>query len=115
MIVEQRTYTLKAGTVQEYFRLYETEGMPIQTQFLHPMLGYYVTEVGTLNQVVHLWGYESYGDREQRRAAMRKHPGWAAYLAKIHPLIEHQENKIMLPAPFFDLKGLMQRLATGQA
>ena len=115
MIVEQRTYTLKPGTIQEYFRLYQQEGMQIQLQFLHPMLGYYVTEVGPLNQVVHLWGYESYDDRERRRAAMRAHPGWPQYLAKIHPLIEHQESKLMLPAPFFDLKAVMDKLAAGSA
>ena len=32
MIVEQRTYTIYPGKTPEYLRLYESEGMPIQTK-----------------------------------------------------------------------------------
>ena len=63
MIVDERTYTLQIGAVGKYLKLYEATGMTIQRRILGNLLGFYSTEVGTLNQIVHLWGYESMDDR----------------------------------------------------
>ena len=65
MIVEMREYTLHAGKVPEYLQLYEREGLEIQRGILGHLVGYYTTEVGeAVNQVVHLWAYESFEDRQ---------------------------------------------------
>ena len=101
MLVEERIYTLNVGKLGEYFRIYEAEALPVQRQYLGRMLGYYSTEVGPLNQVIHIWGYDSFEDRMKRRQAMRADPRWSPYLQKIQPLIRHQETKLLLPAPFF--------------
>jgi hypothetical protein len=65
------------------------------------MVGYYSTEVGTLNMIVHMWAYESLDQREKCRAAMSADPDWQAYLTKIRPLMRRQESRIMKCAPFF--------------
>lgn len=104
MIIDERTYTLHPGRVPDYFKLYEAEGLPIQRPILGNLIGYFATEVGTLNQVVHLWGYESMGDRERRRATMLQSPEWQAYLKKAMPLIRVMENRILVPASFSPLK-----------
>lgn len=102
MIVELREYTLHAGTVPEYFRLYEAEGLEIQRRILGHMVGYYATEVGpAVNQVVHLWGYESFDDRVARRRELAADPGWRAYVTKMRPMLAAQTNRILTPAPFF--------------
>lgn len=104
MIIDHRTYTLHSGTVPEYFRLYEQEGLPIQRRHLVNLLGYFATETGPLNQVIHLWGYRDAGDRESKRAALLADTGWQAYVKKVRPLIVHQETKLVVPAPFFPLE-----------
>jgi hypothetical protein len=101
MLVEERIYTLYAGKQAEYFEHYQNEGLAVQKEHLGRMLGYYSTEVGPLNQVIHMWGYDSFEDRLKRREAMRQDPRWAPYLKKIQPLFSHQESKLLLPAPFF--------------
>ena len=101
-IVELREYTLHHGKVPEYLRLYEGEGLAIQLPILGTMLGYYHTEVGTQNQIVHLWGYADFADREARRAQLQQSAEWKAYLPKIQPLLLVQQTRIMRPAPFFD-------------
>lgn len=101
MIVDHRTYTLHPGKMKEYVERYEREGMAVQTRHLGQPVGWYTsTDVGALNQVVHLWGYASLEDRAKRRAAMTADPEWQAYLAKQMPLIQHQENKLLAPAAF---------------
>lgn len=102
MIVEMREYTLHAGTVPDYLRLYEEEGLDIQRRILGHMVGYYTTEVGpAVNQVVHMWAYESFEDRLQRRRALAADPGWKEYVAKMRPMLVAQTNRILTPAPFF--------------
>ncbi|WP_321857288.1 NIPSNAP family protein [Paraburkholderia tropica] len=101
MIVEHRTYMLHPGKVPTYLSLYEDEGMPIQLGYLVQPLGYYVSELGTLNQIIHLWGYEDLNDRMCQRNRLKSDPRWMPYVNKILPLIQQQESKILTPASFY--------------
>jgi hypothetical protein len=104
MIVEERIYNLHVGKAPEYLKLYEAEGLEVQTRILGRMLGYFSTEIGPLNQVIHLWGYDSFEDRTRRRAELMKDSTWQAYIPKIRPLVISQENKILLPASFSPMR-----------
>jgi hypothetical protein len=100
MIVEERIYTCYNGKAQEYVSMYEKEGLAIQRPILGNLVGYFTSEIGTLNQVVHLWAYEDLADRTQRRAKLLNDPAWQTYAAKVRPLLLTQENKILIPARF---------------
>ncbi len=100
-----REYTLQAGKVPEYLKLYEDEGLSIQRQILGQMVGYYSTEVGpAVNQIVHLWAYESFEERQRRRAQLAADPGWQSYVQKMRPMLVAQCNRLLKPAPFFELE-----------
>lgn len=103
-IVEQRNYTLKPGGVAEYMKHYEAEGFKIQGPTLGRMAGWFHTEIGPLNQIVHMWGYDSFAERERRRGEIAKNPAWRAFVGKVQPLILRQENKILIPAPWSPTK-----------
>ena len=100
MIVEERVYTCYCGKAQQYVRMYEDEGLAIQRPILGKLLGYFTTELGALNQVVHLWAYNSMDDRAARRARLLADERWKAYAVKVQPLVLQQENKILMPAAF---------------
>jgi hypothetical protein len=104
MIVEERVYTLQAGKVPEYLAAYAAEGIRIQTGHLGNMVGYYATEIGPLNVVVHMWAYEDLAQRAERRAKMLADPAWLAYVKKVQPFLMNQETRILNPAPFFAAK-----------
>ena len=75
MIVEERIYTLHPGKVPEYLRLYEAEGPASSEPILGNLVGWYTaTDIGELNLIVHLWGYEDLADRARaaRAAAGRE-------------------------------------------
>ena len=102
MIIDHRTYAVKPGKLNEYLKLYEVEAYPLQLKYLGHNVGWYVSQdIGPLNQVVHLWAYESLADREARRGALAKDPAWAAFIEKAMPLLDRMENKILRPTPFF--------------
>ncbi|WP_108459691.1 NIPSNAP family protein [Devosia naphthalenivorans] len=101
MIVELREYTLHPEhTVQDYLSLYERDGLELQRAALGTMLGYYVVEIGQLNQIVHMWGYESFDDRAARRRELAAKPQWRAFLRQVRPMLANMSNRIMLPTSF---------------
>lgn len=104
MIVEERIYTVHPGKGAEMVRLYGEEGLALQQRYLGKFIGYFTTEIGTLNQVVFLWGYDSLDDRASRRARMAQDPEWQRYVEKVMRLLVHQENKILSPAPFSPIR-----------
>lgn len=101
MYYEIRTYRLKNGAIPGYLKVVGEEGIAIQKKHLGQLVGYYFSEIGPINEIVHIWAYESLDDREARRARLAGDPAWQAFLPKIRDLIEVAENKIMKPAPFF--------------
>ena len=102
MIIDHRTYTLYPGGMPEFLKVYEAQGLPLQRKYLGEPVGWYVSmDIGELNQVVHMWGYEDLADRARRRAELQKDPAWGAYLKIGMTFMMKMENKILSPAPFF--------------
>ncbi len=104
MIYEMRTYRLRTGTVPEYLRLVEETGIAIQIEHLGRLAGYFSSEIGRLNEIVHVWAYESLDDRERRREALARDPRWVAFAPQIQALIEEMESKVLRPAAFSPLR-----------
>jgi hypothetical protein len=102
--VDMRVYTMHPGKLADYFKLYGAEGLEPQVKNLGACLGYYGSDIGEQNQIVHLWGYKDIEDREKRRAAMFADPAWMKYLGQARPLFAHQTNVILKPAPFWSPK-----------
>ncbi len=104
MIVEQRDYHVYTGKLNELVRLYADEGIELQKQHLGNLIGWFTVDVGALSTVVSLWGYDSAGEREERRAGLQRDERWQAFLAKIQPLIHTQQNRILVPVAFSPLR-----------
>jgi hypothetical protein len=104
MIVEQRDYHVFTGKLPQLVRLYEEEGIALQQEHLGNLIGWFTVDVGALSTVVSLWGYQSAGEREQRRARLQADPRWKAFLDKIQPLIHTQQNRLLVPVSFSPLR-----------
>ena len=101
MLIELRTYTTHPGKLRDYLALYQSEGFVIQQRILGRVVGYYSSEIGELNQVIHLWAYEDLKERSERRAALLADPDFKTYVQKMMPLLVRQESRILTPAAFF--------------
>jgi hypothetical protein len=100
MLIEQRIYTCAPGKLKGYLAVYEAHGVAVHAEILGHWLGCYVVEVGPLNQVVHLWGFEDFEDRTARRARLANDPRWRNYLNEAAGLVVQQENRLLQPAAF---------------
>ena len=95
MIIEMRTYTLQPGTLAEVEKRFG-EALPIREK-LSKLAAFWHTEVGPLNQIIHVWAYDSVEHRTAVRAAASKEPGWPP---PIREFVTNQESEVFIPAPF---------------
>lgn len=107
MILEQRIYDIDpAVPITDFLEPYERLGLPLQREILGGLVGYFVTEIGTQNQLNHFWAYSSLDDRQRRRDELARHPDWLACVAIIRPLITRWNNVIMRPTDFSPMRSL---------
>jgi hypothetical protein len=104
VILDERTYTIKPDQVREYLRLYVEEGMALQVSHLGDLIGWFTTDSGVVNQVVHMWRYQDAGDRERRRAAMEADPAWQAFRAKTSHCVTEMRSRILRPTAFSPMR-----------
>jgi hypothetical protein len=104
VIVEQRDYHVFTGKLNELVRLYEDEGIAIQQEVLGGLIGVFTTDIGALSTYTSMWGYDSFAEREQRRARLQADDRWRAFLGRIQPLIHTQQNRILLPTTFSPIR-----------
>lgn len=97
-LVEQRIYTLVPGGTAEYVRVYEECGRAVQERILGNLLGYYTRDVGELNQLIYLWGFDSMEERANRRERLQADPEFKVFRGRIRHLMVRQENSLLVPA-----------------
>ncbi len=96
MIYELRTYTLVPGKQGEYLKLSGDVGRKARGDKYGTLVGHWFTEFGTLNQVVHLWGYPDLNERDRLRGELARNEEWTkGYLPQIRGMLLAQENKIL--------------------
>lgn len=106
MIVEHRTYTLQAGAVGPYQEDYGPEGLALHEGHLGTCVGHYHCELGTLNQIVMMWQFDSWEQRMQRKAKLDADPEWRDLLiSKLAPKVQSIESKLLIPwQPWVDTR-----------
>jgi len=96
MLYEMRTYTLKPGTLGDMVKAASTVSRDVRGDNYGKLEGYWSTEIGPLNQVMHLWSYKDYDERTRLRAELSKNARWGSeYLPLIRPLLMRQDIRLM--------------------
>ncbi len=88
MIIDHCTYAARPGA--RLPRLYERQGLPVQMKYLGHLVGYFTTEVGNVNEIVHIWAYQDLADRTKRRGCG---PRMAVLLAEKPRIPEDDEQQ----------------------
>lgn len=94
-VVDFRIYTLKRNRVSDFLDATEKYCMPVQLKHIGPPLGYYITEIGPLDSVTHLWGYDSLADMEARRTARTRDSEWPKYVETSNGIFVSQDTSVV--------------------
>lgn len=96
---EMRSYVLKPGSTPAMAQRWQ-EYLPGRLK-LSPLTGVFTSDVGSLNQWVHIWAYKSLDERAAVRKKATADGIWPP--PGDSPVIK-QETKILLAAPFSPIK-----------
>jgi hypothetical protein len=95
MIYEIRTYRLAPGSLAEvekrFGEVYE------HRKKYSPIVAFWHTEIGPLNEIIHVWPYQDLADRARVRAEVAKEPNWPP---KISEFVLSMQSEILVPFPF---------------
>ena len=106
MIYEVRTYTLQPGSVAQFEENF-AKALPAREKY-SKLGAFWHTDIGPLNQVIHVWPYESVDERNAIRAEASQDPDWPP---KNPPeMYVSLSSDIYIPAPFMRPMGGGQEL-----
>ncbi|NKC15165.1 MAG: hypothetical protein GKR94_24130 [Gammaproteobacteria bacterium] len=95
MIFEIRTYDLLPGSLaevlQRFGRAYE------HRRAFSPLAAFWFTEIGPLNQIIHVWAYADFAERARVRAEAAASGQWPPSLGEF---ITAMNSEIFEPSPF---------------
>jgi hypothetical protein len=95
MIYEFRTYTLKPRSLAEVEKRY-AEAYEYRKKY-SPLTAFWHTEVGPLNEIIHVWGYQDLAERARIRAEAAKDANWPP---KIREFVVDQDVEVLTPFAF---------------
>lgn len=103
MLIEKRTYTLRPGCTAAFWRTQEERGFELVRPILERLIGYFWTQDGPREQIVHLYRFDSHEDWVARLHGLYTVPDLMPYFAAVRPLMLAQENEFLAPAPLPEL------------
>jgi NIPSNAP protein len=95
MIYEIRTYGIAPGSLAEVEKRFG-EGYEHRKKY-SPLTAFLHTEIGPLNEIVHIWGYKDLAERGRIRAEASKDPNWPP---KIREFVRTMRAEIITPFDF---------------
>ena len=103
MIYDMRTYDIAMGKTPEYMAAVREIALPVRESYGIKLAGWYYTDIGALNKVVHIWAYRDYAHFEEAREVFRTDERWVNdYVPRVKGIVLRQENQIMQASDFFE-------------
>jgi hypothetical protein len=113
MIYELRSYVLHSSRFAEYLGTFAER--PEVVEVLRPYLrGFWASESGILNRVLHLYEYRDRAERAAVRSARAQVPVMQRFYADVLPMLQEQRSVIYeghVAAPFPSRGGVYDRVA----
>ena len=101
MVYDFRMYTFKEGAVPQYMAAVEEVGVPIRKRHGVKLAGWFYSDVGDLNQVVHIWAFDNPKHLKEAKDAVAADPDWTGkYIPRVAGLLTAQKVSLMKSTDF---------------
>ena len=93
---------LYVGRMPEALHLYQELGHPAMKNsgLDKKLVGYFQSDTGIMNQLIHLWKFDDDADRRAHWKEMSTDSLFREFAVKFRPLVLNIEVKILLAAPW---------------
>lgn len=97
MVIDYRAYSFLPGTIKQFVAMFREQGLPIQNRILgaETFAGLFTTEIGDVNEAIHLWRYRDANERARKRALLYEDPEFMEYVAKARDIIVKQDVRLL--------------------
>ncbi len=101
-IYEKRTYDVEVAEIGNLVKLYRSEGWPALEAggFSDNLIGYFISDTGTLHQLVHIWKFDDDAARRDFWKRLFKDDDFLAFGLKIRSMLKRQDVQLMTSAPW---------------
>jgi hypothetical protein len=96
MIYEFRTYDIRPGTLAEVEKRFGEQYLEKRRKYSE-LFAFWHTEIGPLNQIIHVWPYKDMEERTRIREAAVKDKAWPPAIGEF---LVNQRSDIFVPANF---------------
>ncbi|MFH1032158.1 MAG: NIPSNAP family protein [Chloroflexota bacterium] len=96
MIYEIRTYGITVGSLAEVEKRFG-EAYEQHRKKYSELAAFWHTDIGPLNEIIHIWPYKDLNERARIRAEASKNPNWPP---KTGEFIRFMRSEILAPWPF---------------
>ena len=95
MLYEVRTYRLKPRSQNEVIKRF---GEAYEDRKQHSEISaFFYSDIGPLNEIIHIWPYKNLADRTEIRAKAAASPNWPPHISEF---LDEQLSEIFIPFPF---------------
>lgn len=93
-LYELRTYSVKPSCMEKYVQL--TKNKYHLRKSHSKMIGFWLTNIGGVNEAVHIWEYDNLSHRASVRAALGADRTWKVeYATQAHEYFDRQHNQLL--------------------
>jgi len=104
MIYNVRTYNCIPRMLNKYVDIFEKYAMPVNNKHGFNLIGYFISDIGPQNQIVHIWEYKDLNEFNEMRKKRTADPAWSDFRERTAGMVASQEDKIMNGSNFSPLK-----------
>ncbi|KAL2918781.1 hypothetical protein HK105_201615 [Polyrhizophydium stewartii] len=100
---ELQVHNVKPEAMDDYIALTKENYPRVanDSEFHVKLFGSWVTEIGDLDQAIHIWEYNHYPGYIQTQDLLKRDPQYQQFQKKLAPMLRSRENQMMLEFAFW--------------
>ena len=104
MIYIEASLRVVPGKMNELMEVFEKEFLPAGNKVGMKLVAQWRTSIGTLDEVIDLWGYDDLTQMQRVQEARAKSPEFMKAAGHLRALIAYEETRLMIPTSLSAMK-----------
>ena len=104
MVYVEASLRVVPGKMNEFMTAFEKDFLPVSNELGRKLIAQWRTTVGTLDEIVNLWGYDDLAHMQRIQQAGTESPEFIEAGTHLRSLIAYETTRLMVPTPLSSMK-----------